>query len=314
MKKKFILFLGTGWSGTTSLYYTLKNKVNYLHGGWCKEPSYLVRIFKEITKIPARYDLNAFNLLMGAFNSINIIEKDPILSRFTEKDIYKCFGHFVTLDNYVEHYVKLSEYCEGTYEAVADFSNMNYFLKENMYHQIYSALSKYFDVKVIVIFRDFIRREWSMTCALSNYNQDHFIPYYDLNSNVADIIKRKKPLNYAQKIKEVSNIFGKDNVCYLIMEDFFNNINNNPEVVKLENFLNIKISEVHPCAFVPDCGINAPKLSDLKDQWISDHEILTDEFYNYIRNRKDYIQSYSDFEELHGFLPANWGVPIDYGY
>ena len=97
------------------------------------------------------------------------------------------------------------------------------------------------------------------------------------------------------------------------MEDFFSK-NNRQEVSKLEKFLDIKIPKTYPCCFVPDKGINPPKIDGLKDQWNSDHEVLTPEFYNIMRNKEEYIKVYSEFEELHGCLPADWGRPIDYGY
>lgn len=313
MKKKFILFLGISWSGTTSLYNTLKYKCNYMHGGWEKESRTLSRIFypTQVSKLKHR---TYFDLLFDSMNYIsnNMDTKDPVLLKFTEKELNFYFGPNISLKKYVQHYVKLAEYCGNDYQAVGDFSNRNFDLQNNMLEEIKSALSQYFDVKIIFIFRDFIRKQWSEICALTNGK--YFRKEYDTtNSSVADIFRSIACPNYTQKIKDVYHIFGKENICYLIMEDFFKE-DNKTEVSKLEQFLNINIPEVAPCVFVPDKGINPSKLEGLIDQWSSDTEILTPEFYTKMRNRKDYDKIYSEFKELHGSLPADWGSPIDYGY
>ena len=181
-------------------------------------------------------------------------------------------------------------------------------------NEVRLALSEYFDVKVLLSVRDPIRRHWSRTCAFSSGRR--FPPRFGLNTEISDNFwKGKKLFNkYPQVINNAYDVFGKENVCYLIMEDLYNK-SNQKEKNKLENFLNIKIEEMYPCCFVPDRGINAPKDDPfLKDQWDSDHTILTPEIYNKYRNREDFVEYYSTFETFHGSLPADWGSPIDYGY
>ena len=133
---------------------------------------------------------------------------------------------------------------------------------------------------------------------------------------VVDVVRNQPCLDYTKKVSTAYDVFGKENVCYLIMEDFFKTQNNNPEVNKLGKFLNIEIplDKIYPCCFVPDFGINAPEIVGLKDQWNSDYEKLPPEFYQELRNREDYIRCYSKFKNFHGSLPADWGHPIDYGY
>jgi len=134
---------------------------------------------------------------------------------------------------------------------------------------------------------------------------------YDLN-----IFKNNHPTNttFIKRIKKLYDIFGKQNVHYVIMEDFFKKQENNLEVLKLEKFLNVKIAQTFPCCFVPDRGINAPKIIGLEDQWSSDHEKLPPELYTDLRVRDDYFQVYAEFKKFHGSLPADWGYPIDYRY
>jgi hypothetical protein len=317
MKKTFILFLGASWSGTTSLYYTLKDEAKYMHGGWVKENMTLARIFlNEVDdKLLKRTKLCAYEVLLNSIDYINRTDecRDPILLKFTEKDLNLYFGSNSTLDAYVDYYKKLAEYCGDDIKAVGDFSNQNYQLTKTMLEQVKNALSDYFDIKVLFIFRDPIRRRWSQTCALTTGIR--FPRRYELNSKIIDNFKSTNhSYMYAQKVKNAHDVFGKENVCYLIMEDFFKDEKDNLEVLKLEQFLNIKIPKVYPCAFVPDKGINAPKVEGLSDQWLSDTEILTAEVYDSVRYNAPYSQDYSEFEEFHGCLPADWGRPIDYGY
>lgn len=311
MKKKFILFLGMGWCGTTSLYYTLKDEIKYMHGGWKKESFVLTLIFPPKNKIQFISEMERFKNLFSSMNHINT-KIDPILSKFSEKELNSFFGPNISLKKYVEYYVKLAEYCGEDYTAVGDFSNTNWFLDKDNLNELRTSLSKYFDVKVLMIFRDPIRKQWSQTCA--HTNGLFFSPRFEDNSNVMENFKKSKCQKYANIVRDSYDVFGKENVCYLIMEEFFKNEQNNPEVSKLEQFLSIKIPEVYPCVFVPDLGINPIQIDGLKDQWISDHQILTSEFYNEMRIREDYIDTYNEFKKLHGFLPADWGRPIDYGY
>ena len=294
-KKKFILFFGVGWCGTTSLYYTLQD---YMHGGWVKENRVLARIFLELNK--SRRE-GSYQLLM---NGLEYKGKDPVKLQFTEQEINSIFSPGVSLSRYVAHYKKLAEYCGDRYMAVGDFSNTNYDLTVDMLHQINEELKKYFDVMPIIILRDPIRRIWSETCAFTN---NKFFKKKNGYNCVKDTVQSTLCLQYTDKIKQLYKVFGEKNVCYLIMEDFFKDQKNNFEVSKLEKFLNININKVYPCVFVPDKGINPPKLDGLKDQWCSDHEVLTPEFYNMLRFRKDYEKEYNSFKELHGCLPADWG-------
>ena len=95
------------------------------------------------------------------------------------------------------------------------------------------------------------------------------------------------------------------------MEKFF--IPDREEVALLEDFLEYELPIITPCCFVPDKGINAPKLEDLQDQWDSDHEVLTPEVYSF--GRKQLEDEYQRYEKIFGGrLPDTWGKPIDYNY
>jgi hypothetical protein len=334
VKKKFILFFGVGWCGTTSLWKTLHYEIPYLHTGHYKENFYLRLFFvpsyfnNVIQSIP-----HTKFLLQQIQKSKNNKQFKP-LKKFSKEDLLfdpdTRYLENISLEHYANYYIKLAEYCGDDYQAVGDFTNTNNFIEHNhQLEQIKTLLEPHFDIKCLIIFRDPIRRLFSNQCFSYNspptkHKYNNYSPNSSSNSDhfemtdgvISNILRNKRfdPIsNYARKVNQLYDVFGNDKVCYLIMEDFFSE-NNKKEVSKLEKFLDITIPKIHPCCFVPDKGINAPKIEGLQDQWVSDTEILTPEFYNEIRTQKEYIDVYTEFENLHGSLPADWGRPIDYEY
>lgn len=322
MKPKFILSAGIGWCGTTSLYYTLKN-IKYVHTGRHKEIHALHRYFDDPTNNNINldnYDWFLSNLKPYISDENN--DDHQIIKKITETDVNYILGPSKSLDNYIKYYLNLYQYLEGNYQAVGDFSNSTNKLTEKSLIEVRNKLSEYFDIKCIFSFRDPIRRAWSQAGAFSNLDETrcfYFLKslnsfHHPLSDNIFDSFETFCYKDYVSKIKSYYNVFGKENVCYLIMEDLYNP-NDQKEKQKLEKFLDIKIDQMYPCCFVPDKGINAPKTNPLlMDQWDSDHHILTPEIYNKYREREDLKIAYSEFEEFHGSLPADWGSPIDYGY
>jgi len=323
MKPKFIFSLGIGWSGTTSLYHTLKN-MKYVHTGPTKEIQALHTFYINETNNVKLDTYNSFLeklLLCGNFDD----KRDPhgVLNKITEKDFNYILGPSKSLEKYIKYYLNLYQYLEGNYQAVGDFSNISMTLSEQNLIEIVNKMSKYFEIKCLVSLRDPIRRAWSHAGSFTNLDETRNFYYltarhsFNFKYTTGDIIKsfeKSAIMNFVSKINTYYKVFGKENVCYLIMEDLYNP-NNQKEKEKLENFLSIKIDQMYPCCYVPDKGINAPKDDQyLKDQWDSDHHILTSEMYNRYREREDFKKEYLEFENFHGSLPADWGSPIDYGY
>lgn len=345
--------MGLSWCGTTSLYWTLEN-INFMHGGFCKETHYLYkididsrnhnldfeksdlneRILKNLEERLHTRILNFHNaykrntlrqLYLQAKNEGNINQMNfaqarfpakqkaiDVLKKFTYVDIDYYFKTDFSIEKYVDQYLKLAEHCDNQFQVVGDFSNKNYCIGYPTIIEVKKKLEQHFDVKVLYILRDPIRRNFSTYCALTN--GVFFEPIFGKYN--LDIFKNKPPVNanFIKHIKKSYDIFGKHNVHYVIMEDFFKNQKNNLEVLKLEKFLDVKIAQTFPCCFVPDRGINAPKIVGLEDQWNSDHEKLSPDLYHDLRMRDDYFQLYEEFKKFHGGLPADWGYPIDYGY
>ena len=341
-KKNFIFGCGAGWAGTTSLHRTLAITQNYLHTGFQKESHYLTYALLYANNIINPFETHKeyfFNreekesTFLGAARRIVMENKffvnaeEPynkedylsVVKKFTPEQINHFLTPPYTLDKYLNYVDLLSTYSEGKYQAVGDFFNGNYrypFELETQFDIFKKEIEKKFNFKFLIILRDPIRRFFS------TLNSEYHDPrkQYSIVKNYesASIYFLERILNgyvnlfdYAEFITKIQKKYGKENIHYVIMEDFFSD-NNSEEVSKLAKFLDTEIKDVYPCCFVPDKGINAPKIPHLKDQWNSDHEVLTPEFYNAIRKHSN--SYYENFERFHGYLPANWGRPIDYGY
>lgn len=318
-KPTFIFFAGIAYSGTTSLYYTLVRN-NYLNGGFQKEDTYLdnaygFNMYNPTHKNP--YDMNNPNYIKDRFLEIHhriinqipdvLIRENQIksLSKFSVSQIESYFANNTcTIENYIQYKRDLYEYSKDTFDVVGDFENSKIDFSEDVLKNIKENLSQYFNIKVIMILRDPIRRSFSQTSYLCHKtNKSYFF-----NTSMGITLRMSY---YPYYIDKYQKIFGKENFCYLIMEDFFD-LENVEERNKLETFIGKKLDIIHPCCFVPDKGINPPKISGLMDQWDCDHDILTEEMYMMYKLDTNHI--YKGFKDLHGFLPANWGNPIDYGY
>jgi hypothetical protein len=186
-KKKFILFLGVGWSGTTSLYYTLQNNLQYMHGGLMKELHYLAKVFdQEKRSLGFSFEELLYRWNYSAFRSrIKYDFFDTPLSQFTKKEFNSIIIDTPSLKNYSNYYQNLAKYCEGNYQAVGDFSNSNYRLTEAQLYKVLSVLNEFFDVKVIFIFRDFIRRCWSHISSFSLDNEKSTMVKYAVQNNIS---------------------------------------------------------------------------------------------------------------------------------
>lgn len=317
-KPTFIFFFGIGWAGTTSLYKTLDANL-YLHPGCCKEPSFLTRLdpigYSE-NKLPKPKIIRKKEV--DYYREHYLIQANPFIDTLrnisTDWDAkIKDYKNF-SLEDYINFYKEVSEY-KNSYAAVGDFSNANELLSHNHLIHIKSLLDEHFTVKALSIHRDPVRRLFSVRNAqyysslLEKYTTDYsFKQKY--NSATQYFLDNIKAASASNTLK-IQQIFGKENTHNVIMEKFF--IPDKDEVQLLEDFISYELPIITPCAFVPDRGINAPKLDDLKDQWDSDYEVLTPETYNIARKQLE--EEYQRYEKIFGDrLPDTWGKPIDYGY
>ena len=165
------------------------------------------------------------------------------------------------------------------YESVGDFSTALSGIGEKFLWKIKPILLKYFDVKITMTFRDPIRRFWSQ--------------YGDIN---ADITSHDK---YAENYQKYSNVFGKENVHYVIVEDLWSG-----ETSGISRFLNYDIRHLAENVYWP-LSDTIRKTEWLKDQWMNE-KILPNNAISEIRKKLDPL--YLQYEQIIGRLPERWIV------
>ena len=248
-KPLFVICVGTGWSATTPLYYTLQD-----------------------AKIA-----NAF------IKESNIL--CPNLD-FSEK--YKVTKNPVYLDPTVDNYITfLHEYYQSIadeYRGVCDFTTSYATLPPDIISTFADKLKDNFNVKILMIFRDPVRRLFSHISHLSNSSPNAFLKeiLFYLRKIPNQLVYPTQKYNHKLRnfepflFSNYSLIYDTwksfFDTHYIIMEDLWAGRNN--ELERLNTFLGANITQVHENVYYPDRGANAPKLAGLADQWTSDTENL----------------------------------------
>ena len=248
-KPLFVICVGTGWSATTPLYYTLQD-----------------------AKIA-----NAF------IKESNIL--CPNLD-FSEK--YKVTKNPVYLDPTVDNYITfLHEYYQSIadeYRGVCDFTTSYATLPPDIISTFADKLKDNFNVKILMIFRDPVRRLFSHISHLSNSSPNAFMKeiLFYLRKIPNQLVYPTQKYNHKLRnfepflFSNYSLIYDTwrsfFDTHYIIMEDLWAGRNN--ELERLNTFLGANITQVHENVYYPDRGANAPKLAGLADQWTSDTENL----------------------------------------
>lgn len=248
-KPLFVICVGTGWSATTPLYYTLQD-----------------------AKIASAF-IKESNILC------------PNLD-FSEK--YKVTKNPVYLDPTVDNYITfLHEYYQSIadeYRGVCDFTTSYATLPPDIISTFADKLKDNFNVKILMIFRDPVRRLFSHISHLSNSSPNAFMKeiLFYLRKIPNQLVYPTQKYNHKLRnfepflFSNYSLIYDTwksfFDTHYIIMEDLWAGRNN--ELERLNTFLGANITEVHENVYYPDRGANAPKLAGLADQWTSDTENL----------------------------------------
>ena len=257
-KPLFVICVGTGWSATTPLYYTLQD-----------------------AKIA-----NAF------IKESNIL--CPNLD-FSEK--YKATKNTVYLNPTIDNYITfLHEYYQSIadeYRGVCDFTTSYATLPPDIISTFADKLKDNFNVKILMIFRDPVRRLFSHISHLTNTSPNNFMKeiLFYLRKIPNELVYPTQNYNYKLKNFEPF-LFANYSLIYdtwrsffdthyIIMEDLWAGRNN--ELERLNTFLGANITQVHENVYYPDQGANAPKLAGLADQWTSDTENLDPKLLHFAR-------------------------------
>lgn len=288
MKPKLLLSVNRSSCGTTSLYHTIWNS-KYAHGGIVKESQYLYRIQSPYWQ----REIDTYHK-NKPWSEVRIVKpwsipKDVFKTSLNEEAIDDYFRNEErSLGKYVKYYHRLWETVKDDFQSVADFSNMNGELTEEFLMSIKDELVNDFDVKVIMIFRDPIRRLWSICNRRSgweNVTPESLLEKYT-DANYKPI---KHPfIRYVDMYERHVKVWGKEKVKFIISEDFFKG-----ETQSLSNFL--------------EFDILPPVIKS--DRTYSMKYDIDSETWRYAY--KKYKWLYDEFENTFGFIPDAW---IDTGF
>ena len=294
MKPTLFLNVGTGWSGTTPLYYTLGWYNKYCHSGHRKEKGYLwlmdlseTRNTFERVKFYKQFFGPSKQSTTNRKPKIFTHESKYIGGNWTEDEIKYFWSPPFTIEKYIEYYIKHWDFIKHDYKAVSDFSNPNGQCSPEFLRKYAPALKSVFDVKVHAVFRDPLRRLWSL-----RQKQNPKDP-------VRQFMKMGVDFGYVQFFLKFVEAFGIDNCHITIMEEFWNG-----QTKELSDFIDYEIKDVHKNAYVPDLGPNAPRIQYLNDQWESDIMHMPKEVKEYGMNMLKPV--YIHFKDYFGDLPEQW--------
>ena len=294
MKPTLFLNVGTGWSGTTPLYYTLGWYNKYCHSGHRKEKGYLwlmdlseTRNTFERVKFYKQFFGPSKQSTTNRKPKIFTHESKYIGGNWTEDEIKYFWSPPFTIEKYIEYYIKHWDFIKHDYKAVSDFSNPNGQCSPEFLRKYAPALKSVFDVKIHVVFRDPLRRLWSL-----RQKQNPKDP-------VRQFMKMGVDFGYVQFFLKFVEAFGIDNCHITIMEEFWNG-----QTKELSDFIDYEIKDVHKNAYVPDLGPNAPRIQYLNDQWESDIMHMPKEVKEYGMNMLKPV--YIHFKDYFGDLPEQW--------
>ncbi len=321
VKPQFILSTGTGWSATTPLWYTLQVDNPFLHVGMKKDPGYL-DMLRRTPEERMITDRKNFRINGRSWTTKNrqwskivlqmnkeLFEEGAIQTRggaltearrhlyFTQEDVDEFSETPLSFEKYLSYYRKHWKYLQENncpYKAVADFSNSNANLPDWYIDEFMPKLQEHFDVKVLMIVRDPIRRLWS---EVNSDDQEHFF---------MKKIQSGDYWNYIDIIEKWERVCP---IHVIIMEQLWEGDQQERERQRLSDFLDYDIKKIHENAYCPDRGPDAPHLVGLPDQWTSDKYMLQDELYNKVR---PLFPVYQQWVDKYGSLPLYWGKPYNY--
>ena len=304
-KTPLIIGAGTGWAATSSMFMTLQCYHKCAHVGLLKEKHLLFDI--------ESHD-EAWEWRKPQYEKIQRASMSPICTeewgRQNKYAFHQNWDEILeifekpTLETYIKYYTRHYQRVKHEYQYVSDFSNSNANLSLDFLQKIAPELKKHFDIKVLIIFRDPVRRLYSeLSAVYQNFknirkkyptSKDYWrsylkIGYYSINCE------------YVKRIKYYKSVFS---TLPIITEELWGG--KNDSLAKLSNFLQYDIKKLWPNCYYPEMGTKTPALErkwNLKDQWSSDLEDLTDE--DLIYGRK-YLEKYYD-EWYNEFGTTPWG-------
>ncbi len=307
-KPTLLLSYGCGWAGTSPLAYTLQRYAKYCHGGYTKKFDYLREyidkfIFNKdipyrstpldiVSRIKARTWEN-YESYRG--HKMNLTQDmDPIRDLSLEH-ITKLYTQPYTLDKYIEYNKTLWEHLKPQgYKAVADFTMQSFRdLRDPRVVGMFRTLQEHFNIKILKIVRDPIRRAFSSAVFSRAIGQpDHLYVYC-----------------YTQAFESIKSVFGEQNCHMIVMEELWEGSGRSQR--KLSDFLNHPIDKLWKNLYCPDVGpyLKYNPITPCQSLGQDLEELTPEKYYNYMEQYK-YV--YDNWKARYGILPRYWGRPIDY--
>ncbi len=298
-KTPLIIGAGHGWCATSPLHLTLQCANNCSHTGLLKEDHLLYNLYSDDAW---EWRKPWFDRLVG--DSMTPKWKYPYGYQNQYgyhnnlEEINELFGP-PTLDLYIRYYTRHYERVKHKFTYVHDFSNSNAFLPRSFLQKIAPKLKKHFRIKVLMIFRDPVRRlyselshNWQKSEQLRhNYNttREYFRSYLKKGNFTQNC-------DYISTFKSYNSLFS---TLSIVSEELWGGKNHCQE--NLSKFLDFKLEKLWPNCYYPEMGTKAPKYEYLPDQWYSDLEDLTEEDLTF--GRKCLQKYYDDWYKCFGSMP-----------
>ena len=322
MKPTLLMNVGTSFSASSPLHYTLGWDNKYCHTGHTKEHQYLYitqvgkKAWGKRHAAKKREKRRREEIEQGGFTSkpdvltgesplIKNKFSGEVIKRFYKTDntnpkhtYYSETGGY-SVETYIDYYKELWKHVKGEYAAVGDFSNQGFLLSEEFMLSIKDRLLEEFDVKITMIFRDPVRRLFSRTSKTCQHYFD-MTPVEYFKHHIEDHLD--KNAHYHETYERFVRVWGKDRVHMIVMEELWSDYD---KMIDLSEFLNFPLTKVHENVYYPDKGPNAPKYDYLKDQWCSNTVHLDKSTWEFGMEHLDWI--YSGFSKTFGYIPKEWG-------
>ena len=300
MRPKLLLCPGTGYSATTPLYYSLAVTNQYCHGGFDKEYKLLPLLYYKETKnlkaslyyykthFKRHENLENDNGVYKRFGAKR--ERHPLVSyknSYTHLDPQYYYNRPITLEKYIQYYKEHYNNIKESYQSVCDFTTDNGNLPLWFLQKIAPELQEHFEVKVLIINRDPVRRLFSEVNTryqkdshgfssatemffhiLNNPTREHYGLHHQYENFNALTYHKDVVSNYSQTFSSVLEVS---------MESLWSGND------LLSDFLDFSIDNLYDNCYYPFKGSNAPHYRYLEDQWMSDIEDLADDDYEYAK-------------------------------
>ena len=293
-KPLLLINAGIAWSGTKPLCKTLQVCQKITHHGLVVENNILYYLFLLQTnpKHAKRYfdERHRYRVQSAIDSNSRQLDLSYLQNIFKKR---------TTIHTYVKYYLDVwNRNKKKGYIGLSDFSNSNSILSHNFLNSIKDELEKHFIVKVIIIFRDPVKRWYSEASVEYKYNTgEHPMEWKGGTANVTgyhDSIEYWKSksidhnCDYVGIYKNYKKVF---DTYPVIMEDFWYDQSG------LSEFLGHDINTVNANVYCPYIGVN-------RDHTPADLQKLSNDDIIWGIDKLKHV--YENWRKEFGYIPQSW--------